>query len=93
MNISRILARWIVGIVFVAGFVTTAHADTFEFLSYTSPVGWTKQMSGDGPVYRRANGIGLISFYASYPTNGTPADEFAKIWKTRIETPLSLKAP
>lgn len=93
MNISRIFARWMAGTFCVLGFITTAHADTFEFLSYTPPLGWTKQMSADGPVYRRTNGIGLISFYASYPTNGTPADEFAKIWKTRIETPLSLKAP
>ena len=75
-------------------FAGETYADTFEFLTYTPPAsGWTKLMSADGPVYRRANGIGLISFYASYPTTGTAADEFAKTWKTRIETPLSVKAP
>jgi hypothetical protein len=72
-----------------------AVADTFEFISYTPPsaAGWTKQMSADGPVYRRTNGVGLISLYASYPTTGTAAGEFANTWKVRIEVPLSIKAP
>ncbi|HUR98672.1 MAG TPA: hypothetical protein VMZ26_11460 [Pyrinomonadaceae bacterium] len=79
---------------FVVLLPTQICADTFEFLTYTPPPsGWTKQMSADGPVYRRNIGIGLISFYASYPTTGTAADEFAKTWQLRIGTALSLQAP
>jgi hypothetical protein len=79
-----------VGILFVA----EMYADTFEFITYTPPSsGWTKLMSADGPVYRRTNGVGLISFYPSYPATGTAADEFVKTWKARIEVPLSLQAP
>ena len=71
-----------------------AHADTFEFLSYTPPPsGWTKQAATDGNVYRRANGIGLIYFYASYPATGSAADEFPKIWRARVESILPGQAP
>ena len=79
---------------FLISFVAMAHADTFEFISFTPPgAGWTKQMSADGPVYRRTSGIGLISFYASYPTTAGATEEFAKTWRVRLEIPLSLKAP
>ncbi len=89
------IRRTMFGLLLVVTFLTTeTRADTFEFLTYIPPAtGWAKQISADGPVYRRINGIGLISFYASYPTTGTAADEFAKVWKARIELPLSLKAP
>jgi hypothetical protein len=84
------LGLFAIGILFAG----EMYADTFEFLTYTPPAnGWTKQMSADGPVYRRTNGIGLIAFYASYRTTASAADEFANVWRTRIETPLSLKAP
>jgi hypothetical protein len=44
-----------------------AYADTFEFLTYTPPRGWTKQALRDGTAYRRTSGIGLITFYPSQP--------------------------
>ena len=88
---ATVILRSIVAILFV---VTVARGDTFEFLNYSPPAsGWTRQMSADGPVYRRASGIGLISFYASSAATGTAADEFAKTWRAKIETPLSIKAP
>ena len=88
-------SRWVFSVLIVGIlFVAEIYADTFEFLTYTPPTaGWTKLMSADGPVYRRTNGVGLISFYPSYPTTSTAADEFAKTWKARIETRLSLQAP
>ena len=92
---TKILRRLMLG-VFTIGLVFTSemYADTFEFLTYTPPPnGWTKLMSADGPVYRRASGVGLISFYASYPTTGRAADEFAKTWQARIGSALSLQAP
>jgi hypothetical protein len=89
----NILLRAMAGLLLIFSFATMVHAETFEFLTFTPPPGWNKQMTADGIVFRRANGIGLISFYASRPPTGTPNDEFARTWKERIETPLSIKAP
>ncbi len=75
-----LLSLMILG-VFSAGYV---YADTFEFISFTPPAGWARQNTSDGVVYKRATGVGAISFYASYPANGTAADEFEKIWKARL---------
>jgi hypothetical protein len=81
-------------LIFFTMLASNVHADTFEFLTYTPPSsGWTKQMSADGPVYRRANGIGLISFYASYPTTASASDEFATMWRARIKSTLDVQAP
>jgi hypothetical protein len=70
-----------------------AYADTFEFLTYTPPRGWINQASQDGRVYRRASGIGLITFYASYPATGSASDEFVRIWRARVEPSLPGPAP
>ena len=59
-------------------------ADTFEFVSFTPPPGWTLKPTDKGTTYNRPTGIGLIYFYNSYPTNGTANEEFAKIWNERI---------
>lgn len=59
-------------------------ADTFEFVTFTPPTGWTKEVMNDAVVYKRATGIGAISLYNGYPTSGTAAEEFAKIWSVRI---------
>ena len=63
-----------------------AYADTFEFLTYTPPRGWINQALQDGIVYRRTSGIGLITFYASYPATGSASDEFARMWRARSRT-------
>ena len=68
-------------------------ADTFEFLTYTPPAGWTKQQTADGIIYRRPTGVGLISLYSSRPASGTAEQEFAAMWRERIEGPTSIKAP
>lgn len=77
----RLLLSLMILAVFSAGYV---YADTFEFISFTPPAGWARQNTSDGVVYKRATGVGAISFYASYPANGTAADEFEKIWKARF---------
>ncbi|PYS98750.1 MAG: hypothetical protein DMF63_14250 [Acidobacteria bacterium] len=74
-------------------FSIAAHADTFEFINFTPPVGWTKQDSKDGVVYKRATGIGAVSFYNSYPTTGAAADEFEKTWQTRLGSIVPGGAP
>ncbi len=66
-------------------FAGEAYADTFEFLTYTPPSGWTNQTLQDGIAYRRPSGIGLIAFYASYPTINSASDEFARMWRARVE--------
>jgi hypothetical protein len=79
--------------VFMAFFVGETHAETFEFLTFTPPRTWTNQTVSEGVAYRRPNGIGLIYFYPSYPAAGSPVDEFAKMWRARVEPTLPGAAP
>ena len=89
-----VIRRSIVAILCIVTLTEMTRAETFEFLTYTPPAsGWEKKMSADGPVYRRTQGVGLISLYASYPTSLSAADEFTKIWRGKIEIPISVKAP
>src|SRR5262249_29882995 len=62
--------------------------DSFEFLTYTPPSGWIKQTLPDGVAYKRPTGIGLITFYPSQPSTGSVADEFVKLWRTKVEPAL-----
>ena len=64
------------------------YADTFEFLAYTPPAGWKKEAASDGTLYKRPTGIGLIYFYSSYPSTAPAADEFAKVWRAKVEPTL-----
>src|SRR5262245_29691329 len=80
-------------LVIVAILVGEAYADTFEFLTFTPPRGWINQALQDGSAYRRASGIGLITFYASYPATGSASDEFVRMWRTRVEPALPGPAP
>jgi hypothetical protein len=70
-----------------------ACADTFEFLTYKPPAGWAKQTLTDGLAYRRASGIGLITFYPSSPATGSASDEFTKMWRARVEPAIPGAAP
>ena len=70
-----------------------AHADTFEFLTYTPPPGWVNQASQNGIAYRRTGGIGLITLYPSYPATASASDEFARMWRARVEPTLPGPAP
>lgn len=90
MNILCIL---IFGLLIAVVFVSEARGETFETLVYTPPTGWTKQVSPEKTVYQRKSGVGAIIFYAGYQTNGSAADEFAKIWCERLEPTLAVKPP
>ncbi len=79
--------------IFICLFTITLFADTFEFLTFTPPLRWAKQATTDGVVYRRPNGIGLISVYTGRPAGGMAEQEFAKMWGEKIEPALSIKAP
>lgn len=73
------------GLLIVATLFTgELYADTFEFLTFTPPVGWAKQVTNEGFVYKRATGVGAIKIYPSYPAAGAATDEFAKLWQTRL---------
>jgi len=74
-------------------FAIAAHADTFEFLNFTPPSGWTMHDAKDGVVYKRATGIGAISFYTSYATSGSAAAEFEKMWQARLGSIVPGVAP
>ncbi|HKP69697.1 MAG TPA: hypothetical protein VJV05_10475 [Pyrinomonadaceae bacterium] len=65
-------------------FAANVFADTFEFVVFTPPPGWTNKPTDKGTTYNRPTGIGLIYFYNSNATSGTPNDEFAKMWNERI---------
>ena len=68
-------------------------AETFEFLTFAPPSGWTRQTTRDGIAYRRASGIGLISFAASRPAAGPETEEFARAWRERVAPTLPGDAP
>ena len=65
-------------------FAGNVFADSFEFLTFTPPPGWTIKPTDKGTTYNRPTGIGLIYFYYSYATTGSPDEEFAKMWNERI---------
>src|SRR5262249_29458017 len=47
----------------------------------------------EGIAYRRASGIGLITFYASYPSTGSVSDEFVRMWRARVEPAIPGPVP
>jgi hypothetical protein len=91
---TNTFCRLILGIFIFVSFLTSdVRADTFEFLTFTAPAGWTRQPVEDGITYRRPNGVGLIYFYNSHASTGAAADEFAKMWRARVEPTLPGPAP
>lgn len=88
------LGRWMLGLLAALTLLAgQACADTFEFLTYTPPPGWVKQVLRDGIAYRRSSGIGLITLYASSPATGSASEEFGKMWREHIEPALPGPAP
>ncbi len=93
-NMTKSFCRNVFGLLAVVTLLAgNVYADTFEYLTFTPPSGWTKQASNDGSVYRRTSGIGLVTFYASYTATGSAADEFAKMWRARVGPTLPGPAP
>ena len=62
-----------------------AHADTFEFVSYTPPSRWAVQSVQEGKAYVRAGRTGIITFYASRPDTSSVAEAFAAMWRMNVE--------
>ncbi len=77
----------------IAMILLDGEAQTFEFLTYTPPRGWTKQALRDGIAYRRPSGIGLITFYPSHPATGSAGDEFVRMWRAQVEPAAPGPAP
>lgn len=73
--------------------IDAAFADTFEFLSFTPPKGWAKEMLSDGIAYRRPEGVGLVAIYSSYQASASAAEEFAKVWGVRLQNITKAAAP
>lgn len=73
--------------------VLNTYADSFEFLTFTPPPGWVNQASAGGIAYRRASGIGLISFYPATSATGSDSEEFSRMWRSRVEPHLPGPAP
>ena len=93
-NMTKIFRRLLLGL-FIVGilFASDMYADTFEFLNYTPPAGWAKQVTNEGVVYKRATGVGAITIYASYPATGAAANEFEKFWQMRLGSVVPGAAP
>lgn len=84
------LVAVIVTMTFLTGQI---YADNFEFLTYAPPSGWTMQTAPDKTAYLRPNGVGLITFYPSYAATGSAAEEFAKLWRTRVSPVAGAQPP
>lgn len=85
MKIKNIVIALPALMIVMSLFVMIVRADTFEFLNYSPPKGWAKESMADGIAYRRPDGVGLIAIYSSYQSAGSPSDEFAKVWRTRVQ--------
>lgn len=72
-----------------------ASAETFEYVRYTPPSGWTAQATPDGRtyLYQDAKASGVIVIFNSRPTQAAPAVVFAEEWRTRMTPVVSAPAP
>jgi hypothetical protein len=92
-ELTNIFYILICGLFFAVVPTGSVRAETFEFLTYAPPAGWTKEVSADKTVYRRRSGVGAIVFYAGYPSNRPAADEFREMWRKRLEATVPGAAP
>jgi hypothetical protein len=68
--------------------------DTFEFVTFTPPPGWTMSQIDEGRRYTRSepDGIGVIQLLSSRPATGPAAQEFAEMWRAHA-APIAGPAP
>jgi hypothetical protein len=61
--------------------------DTFEFVTFTPPPGWSVSQVEAGRRYSRSepDGVGVIQLLASRPATGPAAREFAEMWRAHAE--------
>jgi hypothetical protein len=82
-------------LVSVGLFGAEARAETFEYLTYTPPPGWTAGPAQDGRtyLYQDATAAGVIILFNSRPTELSPAAVFAEEWRARLAPVVSVQAP
>jgi len=76
--------------VLVLSSAVSASAEVFESLTYTPPSGWTRSDNKEGRIYVReeVNGVGVIALIAARPSSASPADDFAQLWRSHMDTNL-----
>lgn len=87
---------WLLGQL-LAGALALGHSvdlDTFEFVTFTPPAGWSMSPIDGGRRYTRSepDGVGIIQFLSSRPATGPAAREFAEMWRAHAE-PIAGPAP
>jgi hypothetical protein len=92
------LGRTIGALVTLAGvglLSAEAAAETFEFLSYTPPAGWTAGQTREGKTYtyQDASSAGVVILFNSRPTQLAPAAVFAEEWRARLASVVQAQAP
>jgi hypothetical protein len=72
-----------------------AVAETFEFLTYTPPSGWTVQNTPEGRVFtgKDASGTAIMALYASRPGTLSASQAFAAFWEAYVEKAIPGPAP
>lgn len=75
-------------------FGAEAGAETFEYLTYTPPPGWTAGQAQDGRtyLYQGATAAVVVILFNSRPTQLPPAKVFAEEWRARLAA-ISVPAP
>ncbi len=89
-RIGRLVFGIFAVLVFFAG---ETFADTFRVSQIPGTGGLGAQQKPYGVSYTRTTGVGLIYFYPSHAATGTAQDEFAKMWRARVEPTLPGAAP
>jgi hypothetical protein len=80
---------WLLGQL-LAGALALGHSvdrDTFEFVTFTPPSGWSMSPIDGGRRYTRSepDGVGVIQFLASRPASSPAAQLFAEMWRAQAE--------
>src|SRR5262245_60860111 len=76
-------------------FMSSAHAETFEYIAYKAPPGWSVERNASGRGYARKDGAGsgALLLFASRPATGQPAALFAEDWRAHVTPLVSAPAP
>ncbi len=73
-----------------------AQAEKLGAIKFTPPKGWTKTAKEHAVVFSEINqakgNFCFITLYAEAPSVGTPQQDFAKEWKTRVVEPWGAEA-
>jgi hypothetical protein len=92
------LGRRFASLAAVVGFGTfgsEAAAETFEYLTYAPPPGWTEGQAQDGKtyLYQDATAAVVVVLFKSRPTEQSPAAAFAEEWRGRVARVVTTEPP